>query len=73
MAKEFNNHYANVADKILHSRKFSGNKEFHKYLKTPNPKSFLIKPIIPQDIELIISKLDTNKAVNPNTISYQIN
>ena len=72
VAKEFNNHYANVADKILHSRKFSGNKEFHKYLKTPNPKSFLIKPTTPQEIELIISKLDTNKAVGPNSIPNKL-
>jgi len=72
VAKEFNNHYANVADKILEGRKFPGNKEFHKYLKSPNPKSFLIKPTTPQEIQNIISKLDTSKSVGPNSIPNQL-
>ena len=72
MAKEFNTHYANVADKILKNRKFPGNKGFQTYLKKSNAKSFLIKPTTPQEIDTIINKLDTSKSVGPNSIPNQL-
>ena len=72
IAQEFNSHYTTVADKILQKRKFLGKKKFHTYLKKSNPKSFMIKPTTPAEVEDIISKIDTSKSVGPNSIPNQL-
>ena len=72
IANAFNDHYTSVANQILKKRKYSGKKEFHAYLKSPNSKSFMIKPTTPEEIEDIITKLDISKSVGPNSIPNQL-
>ena len=72
IAEEFNKHYASVADKILSKRKYQGKHPFTKYLKNPNPKSFMMTPASNSEIIDIISNMDTSKSVGPNSIPNQL-
>ena len=72
IANTFNQHYTTIAEKILKSRKYPGNKHFTHYLKNPTTNSFLIKPTTPNEIEDIIAKFDTTKSTGPNSIPNKI-
>ena len=72
IANTFNQHYTTVADKILKSRKFPGNKHFTQYLHNPIVNSFLIKPTTPKEIEDIILGFDITKSSGPNSIPNKI-
>ena len=72
IAEEFNKHYTSVAEKILEKRKFKGKSPFNSYLKNPNQKTLMIQPTTNEEIEDVISCLDTSKSVGPNSIPNQI-
>ena len=72
IANTFNQHYTTIAEKILKSRKYPGNKHFTHYLKNPATNSFLIKPTTPNEIEDIIAKFDTTKSTGPNSVPNKI-
>ena len=72
ISNTFNTHYATVAEKILRKRKYGGNKSYQSYLKNPNPFSLMISPTSPEEIEDIISKLDTSKSTGPNSLPQSL-
>ena len=72
MANAFNNHYVNVANKILKRRKFPGNKHFTHYMENTNAHTFMTTPTTPNEIEDLIKVSDSSKSTGPNSIPNKI-
>ena len=68
MANKFNKYFTNVADRILETRKFEGNKCYDKCnLSNPNQR-FKITPTNPTEIQYIIDQLNPRKGTGPFSI-----
>ena len=61
IANCFNEYFTTVAQKLVDKMK-PAKKHFRDYLKIPNPRSFFIQPITPQEINDLIANLDETKA-----------
>ena len=72
ISNTFNDHYTTVADNILKTRKYPGNKHFTYYLKDHNSHTFMTKPTTPKEIEDLIKVSDTLKSTGPNSIPNKI-
>ena len=72
ISNAFNNHYTKVADKLLHKRKFKGNKPFTQYLKNSTTSSIVMHPVTPEEVSDIIQNLDVTKSTGPNSIPPKI-
>ena len=72
VASNFNNYFADVANKIVDARKYEGNTSFKDYLPCRPPNSFAFHPTDKDEIIKIISKLKTGKACGPTSIPVDI-
>ena len=72
MADKFNGYFTSIADEILKSRKFEGNKSFRDYLNNPLNNSFLLYDCDEIEIKNIINSLISSKASGPNSIPTKI-
>ena len=63
----FNNYFSSIANKTKLNISFS-HKHFSDFLKNRSYISFLISPTDKTEIENIMSSLDFNKSVGPNSI-----
>ena len=72
IANTFNNYFASIADNILKTRKYTGNKHFSDYLRNPNPNTFLLTPTDKVEVETLIKLSNTNKSTGPNSIPNQV-
>ena len=71
VSKLFNNYFVNVADNL--ARKIpKPNTKFQDYLKNPNEHSIYLQETTPDEVEKLISKLDSKKAADIYGISPQI-
>ena len=61
VANRFNAYFTNVAGKLVEKLNRT-DQHFSNYLKTPISQSIFLKPIITEEIESLITKLETNKA-----------
>ena len=66
-----NNYFSSIANKTKVNISFS-NQYFSDFLKNRSNTSFLISPTDKTEIENIISSLDSNKSVGPNSIPTKI-
>ena len=71
IANAFINYFSNIALNIQSSIKYSA-KEFHEFLPPLSIKSFFLSPTDKNEIISIISALDSQKALGPNSISIRI-
>ena len=67
----FNNYFSSIAGKTKLNISFS-HKHFSDFLKNRSNISFFISPTDKSEIENIISSLDSNKSVGPNSIPTKI-
>ena len=67
IAKNFNKHFATIAEKIDNKTPKSKQK-VTDYLKHRNLNSFFLKPVNEKEIQNIISNTANNKAVGPNSV-----
>ena len=67
IANKFNKYFTNVADKILKTRRFVGNKSYDRYLSNYNHR-FKITPTNPTEIQYIIDQLNPRKGTGPFSI-----
>ena len=67
----FNNYFSLIAGKMKLGISFS-HKHFSNFLKNRSNISFFISPTDKSEIENIISSLDSNKSVGPNSIPIKI-
>ena len=67
----FNNYFSSIAGKTKLNISFS-HKHFSNFLKNRSNISFFISPTDKSEIENIISSLDSNKSVGPNSIPTKI-
>ena len=72
IASTFNNYFANVADGLIRKRKYNGNKHFTSYLKNSTQLSFMMKAVIPQEIDDIIMNMNIAKGTGPFSIPPKI-
>ena len=72
MADKFNGYFTSIAEEILKSRKFEGNKSFTDYLNNPLNNSFLLYDCDELEIKNIINSLISSKASGPNSIPTKI-
>ena len=66
-----NNYFSSIANKTKHNISFS-HKFFSDFLKNKSSISFFISPSGKTEIANIISSLDFNKSVGPNSISTEV-
>ena len=67
ISNHFNKFFSSIAGKLV--RKIpSTTKTFDLYLNKQSEKSFFLSPILPDDIETLISTLKVHKAVGPSSI-----
>ena len=67
----FNNYFSAIANKTKHNISFS-HKHFSCFLKYKSNITCFIKVIDKTEIENVISSLDSNKSVGPNSIPTKI-
>ena len=67
----FNNYFASIAEKTKVSINYS-HKHFSDFLKDKNQNSFFQSPTSKQKIQNIISSLNSNQSVGPNSIPTRI-
>ena len=67
----FNNYFSSIASKTKFNVSFS-HKHFSDFLKNRSSISFFISPSDKTEIENVISSLDSNKSVGPNSIPNKI-
>ena len=72
IANEFNTYFTSIADDILKSKKYEGNKSFRDYLDVPLVNSFVLYDCHENEISTLISGFDQNKASGPNSIPPKI-
>ena len=67
IASHFNKFFSSIAGKLV--RKIPNTtKTFDLYLNKQSGKSFFLSPILPDDVEALISTLKVHKAVGPSSI-----
>ena len=69
---KFNDYFSTVADKILVKNKTPILNSFDKYLRNPNPHSFVFEPCTPNEVFLLIQGLNRHKGTGPNGIPTEI-
>ena len=69
---KFNNYFSSVADKILAKNKTPILSTFDKYLSKPNPHSFVYEPCTPNEVFLLVDKLNKHKGTGPNGIPTEL-
>ena len=67
----FNNYFSSIATKTKLNISFS-HKHFSDFLKNRSSISFFVNPTDKAEIEDVISSLDSNKSVGPNSIPTEI-
>ena len=67
----FNNYFSSIASKAKLNISFS-HKHFSDFLKNRSNISFFVNPTDKTEIENVISSLDSNKSVGPNSIHTKI-
>ena len=67
ISDNFNTFFCGIAEKILNSRKFCGNKHYTRYLKRFD-QSFKINLTDKNEVETIIKNMNPSKSVGPNSI-----
>ena len=67
----FNNYFSSIANKEKLNISFS-HKHFSDFLKNRSDISFFVNPKDKTEIENVISSLDSNKSVGPNSIPAKI-
>ena len=67
----FNNYFASIAEKTKVSINYS-HKHFSDFLKDKNENSFFLSPTSKYEMQNIISPLNSNKSVGPNSIPTRI-
>ena len=68
----FNDYFSSVADKILRNRKYEGRKSHRDFLKNPVCNSFVIRECDRYEVESVISTLNKQKSIGPNSIPTDI-
>ena len=71
IANNFNNYFAYVAETTKKSIKYS-HKQFSDYLANKNANTIFLQPTDKEEIAIIISSFNSNKASGPNSIPYRI-
>ena len=71
IANIFNNHFASVAEKTMANANYS-HKHFSEYIENNSSKSFFLSPTNKNEISTIISSLNPNKSIGPNSIPTKI-
>ena len=67
IANKFNKYFTNIAEKILKTRKYNGNKAYDQYLENHN-KRFKITPTNSTEVMEIIKQLNPKTGTGPNSI-----
>ena len=67
----FNSHFATIAEKTKENINPSS-KHFSEFLKNRTQNSFFLSPTNKSEIQNMISSLDSNKSVGPNSIPTKI-
>ena len=67
----FNNYFASIAETMKKGVKCS-HKHFSDYLSNENSSAIFLQPTDKEEIDNIISCLNSNKASGPNSITYRI-
>ena len=67
----FNNYFASIAEKTKVNINYS-HKHFSNFLKDKNQNSFFLSPANKYEIQNVISSLNSNKSVGPNSIPTRI-
>ena len=67
----FNNYFASIAEKTKVNINYS-HKHFSDFLKDKNQNSFFLSPTNKYEIQNVISFLNSNKSVGPNSIPKRI-
>ena len=71
IANKFNKYFTNIAEKILKTRKYNGNKSYDSYIKNHNFR-FQVTPTNPTEIQHIIEQMNPRKGTGPNSIDSSI-
>ena len=71
ISNNFNNYFASIAETTKVSINYS-RKHFSNFLKDKNQNSFFLSPTTKYEIQNIISSLNSNKSVGPNSIPTRI-
>ena len=72
ISKSFNEYFASIAEKILNSRKYEGNKSHNDYLLNSLPNSFVLRECEQLEVENLITDLNSKKASGSNSIPVYI-
>ena len=67
----FNDYFSSVAEKAKVNIKFS-NKSFQSFLHNPNEESLLASPTYAHEVNLIISSLNSDKSIGPNSLPTKL-
>ena len=67
----FNNYFSSIANNTKHNISFS-HKHFSDFLKNRSNISFFVSPTDKKEKENVISSLDSNKSVRPNSIPTKV-
>ena len=70
-ANILNDYFSSIAEKTKANIKFS-NKSFQDFLYHPNAESLFITPTDANEVNLIISSLNSDKSTGPNSLSTKI-
>ena len=71
VTEAFNNYFSTIADK-LREKVPQTSQHFSKWLKNPNPRSFFLNPVSPNDVSEVISSFKKGKSTGPNSIPLAI-
>ena len=71
IANIFNDYFSSIAEKTKANIKFS-NKSFQDFLHHPNAESLFIAPTDANEVNLIISSLNSDKSTGPNSLPAKI-
>ena len=72
ICNSFNDYFVNIADDILKTRKYDGNKHYTEYLNNPNHNAFAYDPCTANEVCILINELSISKASGPNGIPTKI-
>ena len=68
----FNDYFSSIADKILRNRKYEGRKSHRDFLMNPLRNSIVIRDCDRFEVESVISTLNKQKSIGPNSIPTDI-
>ena len=72
IVNQFSNYFSRIADKILKTRKYDGNKSFAEYLQYPLQNSHIFFDCDAPEVKFLIASLQTNKSTGPNSIPVEL-